>query len=375
MVEIARALCENAAISPHGRTDRFSHRSGDRNSLRENFRSEKSRRAIVYISHRLEEIHRICDRVTVLRDGGRGSQGPVSEVTREALPAARRARPPRACSHDDSRGEHRRNLAVSESRFPGCAGRMAAAGQAVAAPRPDPGRSLGARGSPLLARTAGRSPAAAARVRSDPTRRRYCATRTPRSTSPRRPRAWPRGLLRRPRLPIVIGPPASPPPTARRSRRAGPSGSTARPPTPARDEVLVELCARAARLLVPRSRTRSSRRTWARRPDCAIRQRAAPGTGAGRGDGRGGALEAARVLRQEGRGPARAPDRTSGSTRCAEAISSASTRLLCAEGERLELTHRASSRQTFVAARCELFGFLVGRPPACTKCADVLGLR
>ena len=41
--------------------------------------------AIIYISHRLEEIFRIADRVTVLRDGAHVATHPVAEVTRESL--------------------------------------------------------------------------------------------------------------------------------------------------------------------------------------------------------------------------------------------------------------------------------------------------
>ena len=43
--------------------------------------------AVVYISHRLEEIFRICDRVTVIRDGERISSNPVSAMTKHKLVA------------------------------------------------------------------------------------------------------------------------------------------------------------------------------------------------------------------------------------------------------------------------------------------------
>jgi ABC-type sugar transport system ATPase subunit len=41
--------------------------------------------AIVYISHRLEEIFRLADRVTVLKDGARVATRPVAEVNRDQL--------------------------------------------------------------------------------------------------------------------------------------------------------------------------------------------------------------------------------------------------------------------------------------------------
>jgi monosaccharide-transporting ATPase len=43
--------------------------------------------AIVYVSHRLDELYRICDRVTVLRDGQLVHTGPLSELNRAQLVA------------------------------------------------------------------------------------------------------------------------------------------------------------------------------------------------------------------------------------------------------------------------------------------------
>jgi ribose transport system ATP-binding protein len=41
--------------------------------------------AIIYISHRLEEIFALCDRVTVMKDGRKVGTQPVSETTRDGL--------------------------------------------------------------------------------------------------------------------------------------------------------------------------------------------------------------------------------------------------------------------------------------------------
>ncbi|WP_242448204.1 sugar ABC transporter ATP-binding protein [Cellulomonas sp. WB94] len=41
--------------------------------------------AILYVSHRLDELYRICDTVTVLRDGRRVHTGPMADLSRRAL--------------------------------------------------------------------------------------------------------------------------------------------------------------------------------------------------------------------------------------------------------------------------------------------------
>jgi ribose transport system ATP-binding protein len=93
MVEIARALCENAQFllmdePTASLTDR------EIEILFEKILAlKKAGVAIVYISHRLEEIPRIADRVTVLRDGAVVHSGAVSEVTMSDLISTMVGRP------------------------------------------------------------------------------------------------------------------------------------------------------------------------------------------------------------------------------------------------------------------------------------------
>jgi ribose transport system ATP-binding protein len=81
MVEIARALSENAQfLLMDEPTASLTEREID--ILFEKIATlRKAGVAIVYISHRLEEIPRIADRVTVLRDGEVVHTSPVSEIT------------------------------------------------------------------------------------------------------------------------------------------------------------------------------------------------------------------------------------------------------------------------------------------------------
>jgi 4-hydroxy-tetrahydrodipicolinate reductase len=51
------------------------------------------------------------------------------------------------------------------------------------------------------------------------------------------------------------------------------------------------------------------------------------------------------------------------------------TVLLCGDGERLELIHRASSRQTFAGGALRALRWTLGRPPGLYDMSDVLGLR
>lgn len=85
MVEIARALVTDARVlildEPSATLS-----SHEVETLMTVLRRLKSRGlAIVYVSHRLEEIFQLCDRVTVLRDGRHVSTEPVASFTRESL--------------------------------------------------------------------------------------------------------------------------------------------------------------------------------------------------------------------------------------------------------------------------------------------------
>jgi ribose transport system ATP-binding protein len=48
---------------------------------------KKKKVTIIYISHRLEEIYRVCDRVTILRDGSKVKTAAITEITEEELVA------------------------------------------------------------------------------------------------------------------------------------------------------------------------------------------------------------------------------------------------------------------------------------------------
>jgi ABC-type sugar transport system ATPase subunit len=85
IVEIARALARGgriiafdeptSSLTPTERDNLFKIIRGLRNSGK----------AIIYISHRMKEIHAIADRVTVLRDGGVVASGPISEFSSDKL--------------------------------------------------------------------------------------------------------------------------------------------------------------------------------------------------------------------------------------------------------------------------------------------------
>ena len=85
MIEIAKAISYNFKIIVMDEpTSSLSHHETE--TLMEQIKLLRERNVgIVYISHRLEEIFEIADRVTVLRDGATVASLPIGEVTRELL--------------------------------------------------------------------------------------------------------------------------------------------------------------------------------------------------------------------------------------------------------------------------------------------------
>ena len=117
MVEIARALSENAQfVLMDEPTASLTEREIE--ILFEKIRVLRdSGVAIVYISHRLEEILRIADRVTVLRDGEVVHAGPVSEVTMSDLISKMVGRP--ISSHYPARTPSKREEVLRVEPSPG----------------------------------------------------------------------------------------------------------------------------------------------------------------------------------------------------------------------------------------------------------------
>ena len=85
MVEIARALARGGRIIAFDEPT-SSLTPSERDNLFEIIRVlKKSGKAIIYISHRMKEIHAIADRITVLRDGGVVATGPISNFGPDEL--------------------------------------------------------------------------------------------------------------------------------------------------------------------------------------------------------------------------------------------------------------------------------------------------
>jgi D-xylose transport system ATP-binding protein len=88
MVEIARALAKQAAILVLD--EPTAALSGDDARRLLGLLGDLRRRgvSIVYVSHRLDEVFAIADRITVLRDGRTVDSGPVSDMPRERVIAS-----------------------------------------------------------------------------------------------------------------------------------------------------------------------------------------------------------------------------------------------------------------------------------------------
>lgn len=85
MVEIAKALSNDANIIIMDEpTASLSEREVE-NLFRIIDRQKKKGVTVIYISHRMEEIFKICDTVTVLRDGQYIGSNPVSQLTQNKL--------------------------------------------------------------------------------------------------------------------------------------------------------------------------------------------------------------------------------------------------------------------------------------------------
>ncbi len=89
-VEIAKALVPQRADHRDGRADGGAHGSRDRRALRDH-RARCARRGagIIYISHRMEELSRIADRITVMRDGKRRRNARGAQISRRTISFAR----------------------------------------------------------------------------------------------------------------------------------------------------------------------------------------------------------------------------------------------------------------------------------------------
>ncbi len=84
-VEIARALSEDVRvlIMDEPTASLSAHEAAQLRRIAKTLAKEGV--AVVYISHRLEEIFEIADRVTVIRDGSHISTRPIAEVTSDGM--------------------------------------------------------------------------------------------------------------------------------------------------------------------------------------------------------------------------------------------------------------------------------------------------
>ena len=81
LVEIAKALTRRRAGADHGRAHRGAVAGGGTAAVRRRQTLRDEGAAVVFISHRLEEVFAICQRVTVLRDGRLVLSQPLEGLT------------------------------------------------------------------------------------------------------------------------------------------------------------------------------------------------------------------------------------------------------------------------------------------------------
>ncbi|HEY3235788.1 MAG TPA: sugar ABC transporter ATP-binding protein, partial [Polyangiaceae bacterium] len=124
LIEIARALGRNARVLVMDEpTSALNQREAS--ALFERIDRLRARgTSIIYISHRMEEIYRLADRITVLRDGMRVTTAPLGELPKSAL-IEKMVGKPLTRSRETRRFEFGepvltvRNLSVEDPRRPG----------------------------------------------------------------------------------------------------------------------------------------------------------------------------------------------------------------------------------------------------------------
>lgn len=92
-------------------------------------------------------------------------------------------------------------------------------------------------------------------------------------------------------------------------------------------------------------------------------------------EGRAVTLDDYRTVHREGWSGGRSPGAIGFATLRAGDIVGEHTALFADDGERLEITHRATSREAFAQGACRAAQWLVAQPPGLYDMQDVLGLR
>ncbi len=126
IVEIARALSVGARFLILDEPTAALEKSAIERLFERIRRLKASGVGILYISHHLEEIYEICDQVTVLRDGERVLNEPVSEITQENLVEAMVGTAPQRVAASATplsiSASARPRLAISHLRIPSTLG-------------------------------------------------------------------------------------------------------------------------------------------------------------------------------------------------------------------------------------------------------------